>query len=511
MEKEILYKTETSQESIFKEILGRNTRLNKEAIIGINSLTYGDLLKNAEKLSVLLKAQDIQKGDIIGVCLHNSVSFVCTILALYQINAICLLINPQIITYEYEYIFENSQASFLITKDDVRVVRDINNKFIKHLTEELILGGAFPRENYKDEIHPADCMIVYTSGSLGKPKGVMLTDNGISNNVKAVCDYLELTSEDKTIVFTPPAYTYAISQIFTHLWVGGALLPYPHGLRFPYEIHKYVSDYGITGIAANPTSFQILSSSKIDSEYSFDSVRYVMSGGQPLQSSLVVTLSKLYKTARIVNMYGCTENSPRISFYWLPKEILERETPWPVGVPINGTRIKIVDDSGGELPKNDIGQIYISGNSMMRAYWRDPNLTQERVKEGWFNTGDLGFIDTEGLLNLTGRIDNIINVGHEKVSPEEIEEVIRTVDKVLDVGVTSIEDNLLGNKLIAFIVHNEKPNDELLASLKHECRKKLSFHKQPYRFIQVQSLPKTLYGKIDRRGLKELTTKFDQS
>lgn len=496
--------------SIFEDIIGRTLFLEKEAIIGNQNLTYSELIKLSEKLTTFLKLLGIGKGSIVGICLSNSAEYVIAILAVYQLGGICVLLNPESTSYENQYIRSNSCMSFLITNNDFNTVEDMYEELKKHSWNGLQIIGPNLQSNHDYEIVHGDCMIIYTSGSTARPKGVVLTDNSISNNIRAVSHYLNLTSQDKTIVFTPPAYTYAISQVFTHLWVGGSILPYSHGLRFPYEINRYISDYNFTGLAANPTSYRLLTSIKLKSSFSFDSVRYVMSGGQPLDSYLVNNLSKRFRTAQIVNMYGCTENSPRISYCWLPKNIPPHSSkPWPVGHAIEGTQIRIINDAGIELTQGEIGQIQISGTSLMRSYWREPRLTNERLIEGWFKTGDLGYIDSTGALNLTGRIDNIINVGHEKVSPEEIEEVIRATDLVRDVGVTAVDDNLLGNRTVALVVLKE--DKDILENLKIECKKNLSTHKVPKKFIKVKELPKTLYGKINRQKLKELIDISDNS
>lgn len=495
--------------SIFEDIiLRRNTNLEKEAILGKTSITYRELIKKIECLSTFFHSLGIHKHSIVGICLHCCAEYIYTVFAINKIGGVCVFVNPNTTPREKQYIIEHSEMTFLITKDDIEVdaVRKYPQKSFHN--ELQAIGPTLQNKTDQKFVH-GECMIIYTSGSTGRPRGAVLTNKGILNNVRAVSEYLELSPEDRTIVFTPPGYIYAVSQILTHLWAGGAILPYPQGLRFPYEINYAISKYSLTGIAANPTSYKILTSCEIGRIFSFDCVRYIMSGGQPLSSDLAKTLSKRFRKARVVNMYGCTENSPRISYYWLPKTIPNRKTSWPVGHPVRGTQILITNEQGKSLPQGETSEVCIRGNSLMQYYWKDAKSTQNHYIGRWFKTGDLGFIDTEGALNLVGRIDNIINVGHEKVSPEEVEEVVRSIEEVNDVGVTSVKDELLGNVPIAFVELKKERGEISENKLRLRTREKLSSRKVPHKFVSVESIPKNLYGKTDRIQLKKLANEFN--
>lgn len=485
------------KDSIFGHILGRENWGHRLAILGQKAITYGELLAKSEALADSLRSIGVARRTLVGICLPHGLEYIAALLAIYRIGATSVLINPTATTDEKDYVRQNSGMSFLVTQDKAVVIRDAN----ENAWNDLHIIGPLP--NGECDLFNDDCMMIYTSGSTSRPKGVVLTEMGISNNVMAVSNYLALSPQDRTIVFTPPAYAYAVSQILSHLWAGGSIFPLSSGLMYPIEVLQAIRQYELTGIAANPTSFRILNTIQLANELTLDSIRYVMSGGQPLDSKLAIELSGRFRMSRILNMYGCTENSPRISFYWLPVEVHKREMPWPVGRPIPGTHLKIVDELSTETPIGTIGHILVEGNSLMRCYWKEPILTQERVGGGWLRTGDIGFIDLDGNLNLVGRSDNIISVGHEKVAPEEIEEVIRAIDGVVDVGVAPIADGLMGNVAVAIIVLGTDEK-EISSQIRSECVKKLSSSKIPRKFVVVKSLPKTPYGKLDRRRLREL-------
>jgi len=258
----------------------------------------------------------------------------------------------------------------------------------------------------------------------------------------------------------------------------------------------------MTGFAANPTSLRLFVSQRTSGR-DLSSVRYIVSGGQPLYSRLAASVMSLFPQARITSMYGCTENGPRVSHGWLPSVVPARESAWPVGPALAGTTIKIVDPSGQAVARGETGEICVGGRSMMRGYWRQPELTRATVRNGWFHSGDLGYFDDAGELVLVGRANNIISVGHEKVSPEEVEAVIGQVDGVTDVAVGGAPDPLLDTVAVALVVSPvdiEAVTERVLVA----CRNRLSSPKNPRRVFRVNDIPKTPYGKHDRKAIKSL-------
>ena len=203
---------------------------------------------------------------------------------------------------------------------------------------------------------------------------------------------------------------------------------------------------------------------------------------------------KKFPNAEIINMYGCTENSPRISYYKInnnDKKYVNKHY-YPVGKSVDGTKIKI--DSNGE--------ILIKGDSLFLGYLNDKSKTLERFVNGWFKTQDLGHVDAYGNLFITGRLDAMINVGNEKVSPENVEQVICKLNGVHECFVYGAENIILGQEVRADIVRTEGVNlsiDDILIF----CRNNLSSFKIPRKIRFVESVPKTDYGKIDRKKKKD--------
>ncbi len=488
-------------ESVYEEILGRTGDTNRPAFLGEESWDYGTLRRRIDVLAGRLRKSGVTGGKRVGILLDPSPGYLTTLLAVRMVGATAILFGTSWTPFERRRCFLHGQPSWIIGREDPAIGDALTS------TDSCPEIGAslfaYRLGNEVPESDPDDAVIIYTSGTTGAPKGVVLPDRAISANVRAVAEYLELDACDATTVFTPTCYAYALSQFLTHALAGAAILPMPTYLRFPIAVLKACHEYRLTGLAANPTSFRIFTGLDCPDDWDFSSVRYVMSGGQFLDARLVGRLSRQFPNARMVNMYGASENAPRISYYWL--EDRGGDDParfYPVGYPVRGTRIEIRDDEDRPVVDEEVGEVVVTGSSLMRGFWRDSDATSAKVRDGWLHTGDLGRIDAKGRLVLTGRGSNVINVGNEKVSPEDVERVLLEVSGVAEAGVYGIRDAVTGESVRAKVVL--EPNVEVGAAvMQQHCRRMLTAYKVPREITIVEALPRTLYGKLDRCKLKE--------
>jgi long-chain acyl-CoA synthetase len=479
--------------SLFSGVFGRSGWGTRPAILGRGACNHGELMVQCEELARVLHRAGVGPKTIVALCLPMSREYIIALLAVRLAGGTAVLLSPRATALEKSYVLENSKAAYVLASSRAELPMAATREW---------QGCAVVGPLHKDEVEleSDDCLIIYTSGSTSTPKGVVLTERGVSDNVLAVADYLCLSAADRGVVFTPPQYAYAVSQVLTHIWAGAAIWPYEHGLLRPSELLVGIGEFEVTGLSANPTTFRILDA--VGSS-SWPRLRYIMTGGQPLDSQLARKISAQYPTARLVNMYGCTENSPRVSYQWLPLQPDRRDCPWPVGQPIRGTKIRVVSENGDTVPADTVGEVLVTGLSLMRCYWREPELTRRHFRDGWFCTGDLGFMDKESNLHLVGRVDNIINVGHEKVVPEEIETAMRRLAGVLDVAVTSIPDDIVGNVPVALVVMERSEKDDV-ARLRHRCAEEFSGARRLRTIVLVDALPRTNYGKLNRAALREV-------
>ncbi|MFQ5719335.1 MAG: AMP-binding protein [Acidobacteriota bacterium] len=484
--------------SVFGDILGREKGLSRPAVLGHAPRTYGELLAAVESVAGLLRSRGLEAGDRVGVCLDQGFEYMVALLAARRAGGIAVLAAPGWTSDEKQRVYTHAGVRWSLT--DTPVLFDPGPE------------RCDPVEGIDAVIHeyaPADAgspltgdaVIIYTSGTTGTPKGVVLTEAGLSANVQAVAAYLHMQPEDSAPVFTPTCYAYSLSQNLVHLWAGAAVHPIASGLMFPAEVLASLGEGSLTGLSATPTALRILSQVDVDPGLDLGSVRYVMSGGQPLHIRLVDQLDELFPHGSVVNMYGCTENSPRISYHHAgQREGMDDSGFFAVGCPVAGTTVRIESAPGVEAAPGETGEVVIAGTSLMRGYWRDEAATAERLVDGVFRTRDLGHLDDAGRLHLVGRESNIINIGNEKVSPEEVEKVLLTTPGVAKAAVYGVPDALLGESVSALVVADDGASIDATAVQRH-CRGRISGYKIPRRIHFVESLPETMYGKIDRMQL----------
>jgi len=227
-----------------------------------------------------------------------------------------------------------------------------------------------------------------------------------------------------------------------------------------------------------------------------DSLRFIQTNMSRLEKSLILSIISNLPAIDFHYYYGLTEAS-RSTFVTLNRHQDKLDS---VGQPSPGVKIKIIEESGNILGPGKIGEICVKGNMVIKEYW-DKQETQKRIKDGWLHTNDFGYLDEQGYLYISGRKDDIINVSGEKVSPEEVEIVIKRVPGVYDAVVIGLPDKLLGESVSAYVIAERSDFD--LQSIIKECRKRLESYKVPQKIALIEKIPKTDNGKVQRTLFKK--------
>lgn len=344
--------------------------------------------------------------------------------------------------------------------------------------------------NVKNETDVA--IMLHTSGTTSNPKRVMLTHKNLISNVESNIMSLKLSSQDKVLIALPMFFGYCnTAQFLTHLYLGAGIVILD-SIFLPKQFFQIVEREKITNFTAVPSMLLMILEYRYFNRYDFDSLRYICFGGGKMPVKKLDSLIKKYPSIGFVQTYGQTECSPRITAL-LPENALKKIGS--VGKAIPNVEIKILDDNGNTLSSNKIGEIVVKGNNTMKGYYKHPQLTKETINDEWLHTGDLGYLDDDGYLYLTGRMKNVIVSGGINIYPEEIEQLLLCHECVGDVCVIGMEHDLLGEVPIAKIVLD---SDVTESELKQYCIAYLADYKVPVRFDFVESLPKTYNGKIKR-------------
>ncbi len=340
-------------------------------------------------------------------------------------------------------------------------------------------------------------VLLYTSGSTGLPRGVMLSGRSLRWNAEAILDFLPLTSADRALTTLPFYYCYGLSVLHTHLVAGASVVLNPDGLADPtLDLMAAVAATGVPGV---PSFFQSLVAREALARRSLPSLRYFMVSGGKLHEPVIRALRAAAPRADVILRYGITEVTAAASY--LPAAELDRR-PGSIGRGLRGAPLAVERGDGVAVTPgaDEVGEIVVRGEHVALGYFRDPEGTRRCFAPGVYRTGDLARIDADGYVSIVGREREFVKTGGHRVSPQEIEDVIALFPEVQEVGVFGIAHAGRGEALVAAVV--TRPGCALtLTELRRQCTAQLPAFKIPVELHVVPALPRTAAGKVDRRAL----------
>jgi acyl-CoA synthetase (AMP-forming)/AMP-acid ligase II len=333
-------------------------------------------------------------------------------------------------------------------------------------------------------------LLLFTSGSSGEPKGVLLSRNGIRANVTAILSYLPVHRHPRTALVLPLSYSYAlVGQAFVTLQAGGQLLLVGEGAFPPQQLAR-MRELGASGLSAVPTALRRLCEAAADlPEAERPPLGYLASAGAPLDPVTRARMQAAFPAARLFNQYGLTEACPRVT------ALSDAEAPFAdgsVGRPLPGISLRIVDEDGHPLPAGATGHLVVQGPSVMIGYLDDPEGTAAVLRPDGLHAGDMGWLDADGYLHVVGRKDGLVQCAGERVSTDEVAAVLRLVPGVADAHVVAIPDERFGHRLVAFV----ETAEAALPRMRQVLRDHLPPAKRPQRLILLPALPRSANGKV---------------
>jgi len=347
-------------------------------------------------------------------------------------------------------------------------------------------------------------MLVYTSGSTGFPKGVMMTHQNVHAAATSVSTYLEMSADDIVLCALPISFDYGLYQVLMSV-LKGATLVIEKGFTFPQAVLNRVAEEAVTVLPLVPTMAALVLRMRDLAPGAYPTLRAITNTAAALPPSHIAQLQALFPATRLFSMYGLTE-CKRCT--WLPPAELARR-PDSVGVAIPGTEAWVVDEDGRRLGPGETGELVIRGPHVMAGYWENPEATAKALRPGpypWervLYTGDLFRTDADGFLYFVARKDDIIKTRGEKVSPKEVETVLYALPGVREAAVVGVEDPVLGQALKAIVALD--PGSALgEREIRAHCARNLEDFMVPKHVSIVDALPKTDTGKISRRAAAEL-------
>jgi long-chain acyl-CoA synthetase len=480
---------------------------DKPALIaGGKRITFRELDAMSDRLAAALVQRGLKRGERVIVFMDNCWEAVTGIFAVLKAGGVFSPINPSTKADKLAYVINNCRASAILMQERALPVVDAALKECPSVQFRAVAGRDFDEALACKDTAPAMpgidldlCMLVYTSGSTGFPKGVMMTHQNVVAAATSITTYLENTPDDIILNVLPISFDYGLYQVLMAM-KAGATLVLEKSFAFPQAIFNRMREEKVTGLPLVPTMAALILQMKDLQPGDLPHLRYLTNTAAALPPAHIMRLQELFPAARLYSMYGLTE-CKRCT--WLPPAELKRR-PASVGIAIPGTEAYVVDESGARVPNGGTGELVIRGAHVMKGYWENPDATDRALKPGPFPwekvlyTGDLFRTDADGFLYFVGRKDDIIKSRGEKVSPKEVENVLYALPGIREAAVVGAPDPILGMAIKA-VVALAPGSDLTEQNIIRHCGKHLEDFMVP-RLVEFRDeLPKTDSGKISRR------------
>jgi len=460
-------------------------------------ITYQELYARASALSKLLKEQGLQPRERVLICFENSPEFYVAYFAVLQAGAVVAPINTFLKEKELAHIVSDAQPRFIITSSDRKPLFEQTNggNLPPIITEQdMPTPGASFTPDEPIELEPDEmAALLYTSGTTGLPKGVMLSSRNIITNTLQGLTRLQIGYKERIFGVLPLFHVFAQAAcVWSALFVGATVILVP----------KIDRRYILSALKHEPTSFigvpALYGLMCLLKTAPLGSVKFFLSGGDAMPDKIRMYFELLYRR-KICNGYGLTETSPVIS---IDCDDVAQPTN-VVGKPVFGVECEMRDEQLAALPEGQIGELWVKGPNVMLGYYNAQEQTEKVLRDGWFNTGDTMYIDKNGKLIITGRTKDLIIHKGINIYPQEIENVILGHPNVIRVGVIGKKDNTHGEIPIAYVQlrqEEEGIEEKLRALTSHQ----LAPYKVPRSFIcSVEELATTATGKVDKKVLRK--------
>lgn len=472
---------------------------------GARQATYGMFLAQARACAAALRAHGLQAGERVAVVLPNRLEAATAVYGTWLAGGVAVPLNVQAKARDFGPWLRHSGARIVVhERDHADIELALREPDLDVQPLPLDRDAGYPEALFEQRHHAAPetlALLLYTSGTTGAPKGVMLSHANLLANAEAVLDYLQLAADDSVLDVLPFYYAYGASVLHTHLLCGARIVLAPN-MMFPHLVARALQSERVTGFCGVPSTYALLLAHVSLADLDVPALRYLTQAGGAMPAALVQRVRDALPHVRLFLMYGQTEATSRLTY--LPPDQLEKR-PGCVGRPLRDVEIRIRREDGAWAGACEAGEVCARGPNIMLGYWDNPEATSTALREGWLHTGDLGHLDAEGFLYLDGRRSDMIKTGAHRVNPTDIEEAIAELPWVIEAAVVGIDDDILGQVIKAFVVvEQEQPRGE--DRIRAHCRARLAPYKVPKHVQFIGTLPRTASGKVRRVQLTELET-----
>ena len=467
------------------------------------NVTYAEFAEEIERVAELLAGAGMQPGRAVSIALPNGLEFMVVFLAVARAGAIAAPLNPAYTADEFKFYMEDAEAQLAILPLGEHPAREAALELgvptieaaLDDTGRTVLSRGGDTLAVRRDAPAPSPddvALFLHTSGTTSRPKGVPLTHGNLAASIKNIGDTYGLTPDDIAMVVMPLFHVHGLIGVsLSTLSTGGSLVVPARfsASRFWGEQR----DSGATWYSAVPTIHQILLARADDEDAPHSSFRFIRSCSAALAPTVFDQLESRFG-APVLEAYGMTEASHQMSSNLLPPG---DRMPGTVGKG-TGVDIAIMDDDGNLLSAGGRAEVVIRGANVTHGYHNNPDANAEAFTNGWFRTGDQGFLNDAGTLTLTGRIKELINRGGEKISPLEVDAALLEHPSVAEAVCFGVPHTMYGEAVQAAVVISADADE---AAIREYCGERLAAFKVPDRVYIIDTMPRTATGKIQRRHI----------
>ncbi len=475
-------------------------------------MDYKDLNTQANQLGRALNDLGIGKNDKVGLLMPNCSEAIVGVFGILKAGGVFVGLNPVLQGRELTYVINHSDAKAIVAAppyDELLTMLGPQIPQVKHILtlddapeEEGLISIPALIQSYdggklKPSVELGDmAAIYYTSGTTGLPKGAMLSHVNVLSSTVAIGKAVSASRRDIPLNCLPLFHTLAMTACIM-VPIFGGMTNILLDTFLPQPVLQGFNDWKVTIFVGVPTMFAVLGNMPNLSRYDVSHLRLCYCGGAPLTTAVAEKFESKFP-CKIYEGYGLSECSPLVSV-----NPLGHRKIGSIGKPADRVTWKVVDKQGSDVPPNTVGEIVVKGPNVMMGYYKDEQATQECIRDRWFYSGDLAYMDDDGFVFIADRKKDMLIVGGENVYPKEIEDVLTQHPTVKDAGVIGIEDPIRGEVPKAYIVPKlgqEVDEKDILAY----CREHLAQFKIPRAIEVIDEIPKNVTGKILKRVLRRI-------
>jgi len=471
-------------------------------------LTYGELDRRSSQAAQALRAAGVGEGDRVALIDRNGPEFFELLFGAAKLGAVLVAVNWRLSPTEMAFIVTDSEAKVLVVGPEVSAQRDAMGE-LPGVATLLVLG-----QDYDDWLaagaatdpgvttRPDDVVLqMYTSGTTGLPKGALITNSNIITALQLGGELMGVNERSVTLSVMPLYHIAGTAGALLGLHAGATVVL--HREVDPAAIVDTIEKERVTFAILVPAVIQMVLAVPGVAERDFCSIDCIGYGASPISEAVMLRASEVF--GRLCQLYGLTETTGAVTA--LPPESLAADHPERLrsaGTALPGHEVRITGPDGSDLPAGDVGEVCIRGPLVMQGYWHRPDATAQAIdRDGWFHSGDAGYMDPDGYLYIHDRLKDMIISGAENVYPAEVENALMAHPAVADAAVIGVPDERWGESVKAVLVRAPGHDAVTDADVISHCRSRLAGFKCPTSIDWVAALPRNPSGKILKRELRE--------